>query len=253
MPGDKRRQFVQTKMQPADLKDHRQFQCPDRCGGHRGGFCGGPIALDGPGRGQLFFTHAVLAFFLCRLPAGITHIRPQHGQDPFPKPAGQCPALRQAQTRRLRGPALRQKDIPRDQRRRLVCGQMHAPRFQRTGQCPRETAPGLRAHGELFQPLQHIACGIFLRPGQTQEDSLTTGQIQPQGQRTAPGDPGLRYTAKTQFTAQEGFQPLQRRLQQTLQNSQTQFVGQAGKGLLPCGQGAAPGGKIRPQGQCLQR
>ena len=99
MPGDKRRQFVQTKMQPADLKDHRQFQCPDRCGGHRGGFCGGPIALDGPGRGQLFLTHAVLAFFLCRLPAGITHIRPQHGQDPFPKPAGQCPALRQAQTR----------------------------------------------------------------------------------------------------------------------------------------------------------
>lgn len=44
MPGDQRGQFIQTKMQPADLKDHRQLQCPDGRGFHRRGFCGGPIA-----------------------------------------------------------------------------------------------------------------------------------------------------------------------------------------------------------------
>ena len=150
MPRDQRGQFIQTKMQPADLKDHRQLQCPDGRGFHRRGFCGGPIALDGPGGGQTFFTHAVLASFLCGLPAGVAHIRSQHGQDPFPKPTGQCPALRQAQTRHLGGPALRQEDIPRDQRRRLICGQMHMPRLQRTGQRPREAGTGFRAHGELL-------------------------------------------------------------------------------------------------------
>ena len=252
MPGDQCRQFVQAEMQPADLKDHRQFQRPDGRGVHRGGFCGGPVIPDGPGGGQMFFTHAVLASFLCRLPPGVAHIRPQYGQNPVPQPAGQRPALRQAQARHLRCPALRQENIPRYERRGLVCRQKHAPRFQGAGQRPHEAGPGLRTHGELLQTFQHITCGILPGPGQTQENSLTTGQIQAQGQRPAPVRSGLRGTGTAQLTAQEGFQLLQRGRQQALQNGQAQFAGQTGERLLPCRQGTAPGGQIRPQGQSLQ-